>query len=336
MNAQHHSVYIPNYLQAFDNPNLNESPSSYRQQEQSNDRFYNGFDPLQFDVFQTITTTTMMTTIKTTVPTIQVSFDTSTNHIDIVTNISTKSLTATTSTFLNLTSTTKLISTTLNSVLIAREQTTSIQNSTHSSPSIDIISFNNETLPRDEIILSSTLNNALSSTLTYSTENELMPTYQQISETTRNIFSSSSTIRTFLKNNSDVIINQLNRTYPQSKNLINNKQYNIYNTTDKEMNRYLTDRKSMQSLIHLLPANLWSQLQSNFSTVQSQYVRPSSTDDVVLAAAAAQAGLRNRPGPHPIPDHLWHKNPNYYRNPAQINNNIPIKNPTTTCELILV
>lgn len=71
--------------------------------------------------------------------------------------------------------------------------------------------------------------------------------------------------------------------------------------------RHLSDRQSMQSLVHLIPTNLWNQLQNN-NTInhqnQSYINRPSLPDPVLLAEAAAQAGLPG-PGPYPIPDHLW-------------------------------
>lgn len=70
-------------------------------------------------------------------------------------------------------------------------------------------------------------------------------------------------------------------------------------------------QQTMQSLIHLLPSNLWSQLQNNRSNVdanQSHSMKPAFPDPVLLAEAAAQAGLPG-PGPYPIPEHLWPYNP---------------------------
>jgi hypothetical protein len=146
------------------------------------------------------------------------------------------------------------------------------------------------------------------------------------------------TLGTFLKNNSDLIIHLLNRTDFLRKNLATNKYFNIHNTTAEEVVRHLTDKKPMQPLVHLLPPNLWSQLQNNFSTIsfnQTQYMQPSLPDPAVLAEVAAQAGLSS-PGSYPVRDHLWHQNPNYYRNPPQIINNIPITKPTSTCKLIFI
>jgi hypothetical protein len=307
VNAQHQSIYIPNYLQAFDYPNLDETPSPFQQQEHADDRFNDDFDPFQFDFFQTST-----------IPSIQFLSETSTI---VDTDNSTTNLTSTILTSTD--STTEFISTT--------EQTTSIENSTYSYVTNDT----NETSPSNEIITSSTVNNTLfllSSTSNYSIENKSFSIDEQINETTENIFNDNSTIATFFTNNTDLIMNLLNRTEFHSKNLINNKQFDIYNTTAEEAARHLTDRKTMQSLIHLLPPNLWSQLQKNFSFInftQNQYMQPSLPDPVVLAEAAAQAGLPG-PGPYPIPDYLWHQNSNYYRNPSQIINN----NPISTCELI--
>jgi hypothetical protein len=119
---------------------------------------------------------------------------------------------------------------------------------------------------------------------------------------------------------------------------VNNKLFDIYNATPEETARHLADRKTMQSLIHLIPPNIWSQLQNNFSTItfnQSQYMQQAVPDSAILAEAAAQAGL-TAPGPNSIPDHLWHPSPNYYRNPPQMINNIPIIKPTLTCKLIFI
>ena len=69
--------------------------------------------------------------------------------------------------------------------------------------------------------------------------------------------------------------------------------------------------QSMQSLIHLLPSNLWSQLQNNRSNAyanQTHLSKPALPDPVLLAEAAAQAGLPG-PGPYPIPEHLWPYSP---------------------------
>ncbi len=265
-----------------------------------------------------------------TTPSIQFLFDTST----IATaDIPSTDLTSSISTFSDSTITIEPSSTTFNSTLITTttEQTTTTQNSTHAFLSIDTTSFNNETSPSNEIIISSSLNNLLSSTSSYSTENNPIVTHEQINNTTENIFNDNSTIGTFIKANSELILNLLNRTRFHSKNL-------IYNTTAEEAARHLSDRRTMQSLIHLIPPHLWSQLQSNFSTInfnQSQYMPPSLPDPVILAEAAAQAGLP-APGPYPIPEHLWHQPPNFYRNPPQIINNNPITKPTTTCKFIFI
>jgi hypothetical protein len=329
LHAQHHSVYIPNYLQAFDYPNADETPSPLQQQEQFDDRFNDGFDPFQFDLFQTSTP-----------PSIQFLLETSTIHVDSTTNISTANVTFPISTSSDSTITTESSSTTFNSTIATTttEQTTTTQSSTSTHSSIDTTLFNNETSPSNEIIISSSLNNLLSSTSSYSTENALISTHEQINDTIENSFNDNSTLGRFFKNNSELIINLLNRARLHSKNLMNNKQFDIYNTTAEEAARHLSDRKTMQSLIHLIPPSLWSQIQNNFSTInfnQSQYMQPSLPDPVVLAEAAAQAGLPG-PGPYPIPDHLWHQSPNFYRNPPQIINNNPITKPTSTCKLIFV
>jgi hypothetical protein len=277
------------------------------------------------DFFQTTST-----------PSIQFLSDTSTIHIDIDNTTSTTTSTSTISTSPNSTITTQSISTTFNTTSLTTEQTTSTQNSTHSFLSIDTTSLNNKTSLSNETITSSTMNNTLLSTSNDLTENGSTSTHAQISDTTENIFNKNLTLQSFLKNNSDLIIRLLNRSDFFRKNLAHNKQFDIYNTTAEEAARHLTDRKSMQSLIHLLPPNLWSQLQNNFSTItfnQSQYMQASVPDPAILAEAAAQAGLPG-PGPQTVPDHLWYQSPNYYRNPSQIINNIPMAKPASTCKLI--
>lgn len=95
------------------------------------------------------------------------------------------------------------------------------------------------------------------------------------------------------------------------KQLVNEQPVDITNATLEQFARQLTDRRIMQSLIHLIPPNLWSQIQNNrtvFPSNQTQYNRPMLPNPVILAEAAAQAGLPG-PGPYPIPEHLWPHNP---------------------------
>jgi hypothetical protein len=332
LHAQHHSVYIPNYLQAFDYPNADETPSPSQQQDQSDYRFNDGFEPFQFDFFHT--TTEPLPPIEFLSETSTIPIDTTTTEI-LTTHLPSTITTTTMTTFADSTVTTEFYSTTENSTLLTTtEQTTAIQNSTESFISMNTTSSNNETSPTTEIISTSTFNNTLSSTSNYSTENEIILTHEQLNETTENFLKDNSTIGTFFRNNSEFLFNLLNRTQFHSKHLMDQKHFDIHNITPEEAARHLKDRRTMQSLIHLLPPNLWSQLQNNFSMFnfnQSQYVKQSLPDPVLLAEAAAQAGLPG-PGPYPIPDHFWNQNSNYYRNPPQIiNNNIPI----TTCKFIV-
>ncbi|CAF5202029.1 unnamed protein product, partial [Rotaria magnacalcarata] len=288
--------------------------------------FNDGFDPLQFDFFQTTETS----------PDIQNLLDASTMHTDITTENSAAYSTSTISTFSDSTTSIEHISSTFDSTfdstLITTEQMTTTENSTHSLLSFDTTSFNNETSTSNERNSFSSDNNTLWSTLSYSIENESISMYEQMNETTETIFNDTTTIENFVRNNSDLIVDLFNHTYPQGKNLIDDKQYEIYNTTAEEAAQHLADRRTMQSLIHLLPPNLWSQLQKNLSLFnfnQSQFIQPALPDPVILAEAAAQAGLPG-PGPYPIPDHLWHQNMNYYRDPSQFINNIPIETSSST------
>ena len=177
----------------------------------------------------------------------------------------------------------------------------------------------------------SSLNDTLWSTSTYAVDVESNSTNEQVSETTGIYYNDTSTMETLSKNDSDFIINFLNRTRLHSKNLINDKPFDVYNTTAEEAARHFTDRKTMQSLIHLLPPNLWSQFQKNFSMPtfnQSQYAKPSLPDPAVLAEVAAQAGL-SVPGQYPMPEYGWRHPPNIYRNPPPILNNVPRAKPTS-------
>lgn len=329
--AQHHSIYIPNYLQAFDYLNADETQSPFQQNDQFEDRYSDDFDPFQFDIFQTTST-----------PSVQFLSDTSPTYIDInddisITNVSSTISISNDSIITTTTTTIETSSTTLNSTLSTTQQTTSIQNSTYGLLSTETILLNSTTLPLNDIIISSTVNNTLLSIFDNSTEDELYSPEEEIDETTEIPFNKNFTLGTFLKNNSDFIIHLLNRTDFLRRNLANHKQFDIHNATPEETARHLSDRKTMQSLIHLLPPGLWSQLQSNFSTVnfnQSQYIQPSLHDSAILGEAAAQAGLSGS-GSYAVPDHRWHQNPNYYRNPSQIvNNNVPLTKPALTCKLI--
>lgn len=347
LDAQHHSVYIPNYLQTFDYPNVDEAASLHQQQEHSDDQFNDGFDPFQFDLFPTTET-----------PSAPYLVDTSNANIDISTNNLTINSNSTIPTISDVATSASFISSTFDSTLMTTEQITTEQmiteqmtteqmttermttteNSTYASLLIDTTLINNDTFTSNEIFLFSNENNTVPATLMYSTEsNEPMSTNEQINDTTESTSTIISATETIIKNDTDLIINLLNHTYLQGKSLNDNKHSEIYNTTAEEAAKHLADRRTMQSLIHLLPPNLWSQLQNNFSFFnlnQSQFIPPSLPDPVLLAEAAAQAGLPP-PGPYPIPDQFWHRNPNYYGNPPNGINKIPVQtSSTTTCKLI--
>ena len=159
--------------------------------------------------------------------------------------------------------------------------------------------------------------------------------------TTEPLFNENSTVRTFSKNESEMILSLLNRTHFQSKNLMGDSSFDILNTTAEEAARHLHDRKTMQSLIHLLPPSFWSQLQTNFSMNPNNQNPPSTkpplSEPVHLNELPGQVGQLG-PGPsYPVPDYMWHPNVNYHRNPPPpfISNSIPIINsPLTTCKWI--
>ena len=324
MNGQHQSVYIPNYLQAFDYPNADETPSPFQPNDPYDDRYNDDFDPFQLDFLQTPST-----------PSIQFLFETSNSHIDVDNGIAT-TIPLTTETF----PTTESTSTTFNSTLPTTEPITTTQNSTQTSFS----SFFNATTESDtktssydETMPSSILNNTFLSTATSSIEESQSISWpEHLNDTSEPIISRNMTLGSFLRNNTDLIIRLLNRTDFLRKNLMNNTHTTIYNATPEETARHLADRKSMQSLIHLIPPNIWSQIQNNYSTItfnQSQYIQPAFPDPAILAEAAAQAGLIGT-GSYPAPNQHWHQGPNYYRQPMQIINNYPTTKPTSTCKRI--
>ncbi|CAF1232884.1 unnamed protein product [Adineta ricciae] len=113
-------------------------------------------------------------------------------------------------------------------------------------------------------------------------------------------------------------IDNFTSSYDQNESLnlthLLQKQSNDSNMFFENIARHLNDRKIMQSLVHLIPPNLWAQIQNNnrsfFQPNQTQYVKHNLPNPVILAEAAAQAGLPG-PGPYPVPEHLWPRNPLY-------------------------
>ncbi|CAF2188762.1 unnamed protein product [Rotaria magnacalcarata] len=140
---------------------------------------------------------------------------------------------------------------------------------------------------------------------------EPTPPHEHVNQTTDTFQINNSTNPTFVQNYTDLLVDWSNKTHIVRKIFPINKQYETNSTILEEPAKHLTDRKSMQSLIHLLPPNFWSQIQHNQSIVpqnQTNYIKPFLPNPVLLAEAAAQAGLPG-PGPYPIPEHLWPRNP---------------------------
>lgn len=331
MNAQHQSVYIPNYLQAFDYPNADETPSPFQQHDPFDDRYNEDFDPFQVDFLQTTSTQS-----------IQFLLETSTSQIDVDNGIALiNSTTTMTSMHTETTLMTESASTTFNSTLPTTESITTTQNSTQSSTFFfDLTTESNERSSSfKETTASTTVNHTSPSPSTDSIEHsESLALFEHLNHTSETVISRNMTLGSFLRNNTDLIIRLLNRTDFLRRNLMNNNQTNTFNVTPEETARHLADRKTMRSLIHLIPPNILSQLQKNYSTItfnQSQYQQPAFPDPAILAEAAAQAGLIS-PGLYPAPNHLWHHNPNYYRQPVQIFNNYPFTKPTPTRKLIIL
>ncbi len=133
---------------------------------------------------------------------------------------------------------------------------------------------------------------------------EPTPPFEQINQTIDNNLRDKSTPTTFLHNHTKLIVDWSNETHILRKNLRTN-------NPREQAARYLANQKFLQSLMHLIPPNLWEQINNNRSMIyknQTQYTKPLLPNPVLLAEAAAQAGLPG-PGPYPIPEHLWHRNP---------------------------
>ncbi len=113
-----------------------------------------------------------------------------------------------------------------------------------------------------------------------------------------------NTEKNLQKNSTKSMVDWSNQTHVLRKNFRNS-------DPREQAARYLANQKFLQSLMHLIPPNLWAQITNNRSMIQknhTQYSKPLLPNPVVLAEAAAHAGLPG-PGPYPIPDHLWHRNP---------------------------
>ncbi len=166
-----------------------------------------------------------------------------------------------------------------------------------------------------------------------STENEYnnfdyrepTPPHEQINQITDVNSTQNSTKTTVPANGHKLIGDRSNQTHMLRKTLRRKQQFDIHNRTLVEAARRLKEQKIMQSLLHLIPPHLWAQIQNNRSMIypnQTQRVKPLLPNPVLLAEAAAQAGLPG-PGPYPIPDHLWHRNPSQF-----------ITRPSTTCKTL--
>ena len=140
---------------------------------------------------------------------------------------------------------------------------------------------------------------------------ELTSLYEKMNKSGHIVAPKSTTKPAILRKSTKLITNWSNQTQLVRKSLEDNHRFDIYNTTSEETIQQLNNRKLMQSLIHLLPPSLWSQIQRNQTIMeqdQPHYEKPSLPDPVLLAEAAAQAGLPS-PGPYPIPEHLWPRIP---------------------------
>jgi hypothetical protein len=155
---------------------------------------------------------------------------------------------------------------------------------------------------------------------------EPTPPHEQVNKITNINSIDNATKSAFLKNDTKLIVDWSNKTHILRKTSRTNKHYDMFNATIEEAAQRSAERKIMQSLLHLIPPNLWSQIRNNRSLThqnQTQYKKPFLPNPVLLAEAAAKAGLPG-PGPYPIPEHLW------YRYPPPI-----ITRLATTCKFIL-
>lgn len=174
--------------------------------------------------------------------------------------------------------------------IFTTDRSTSFQNSTYSSKNISFSSTKTENGDFDY--------------------REPTPSFEQINQTMNIFANNNSTKSTFIQNNTDLLVDWSNKTHIVRKILPINKQYDTNSTTLEEAAKQLADRKFMQSFVHLLPSNIWPAIQPNQSIVlpnRTNYIQSALPNPVLLAEAAAQAGLPG-PGPYPIPEHLWPHN----------------------------
>ena len=329
--AQHHSIYIPNYLQAFDYPNGDETALPSHHPDQLDYHSNDGLDSFLWDWVQT-----------TTAPPAQFFFETSNSDHQTTMQSSSMSIIPTTQ------ATTIIDSTTKESINSTESLFTKFTQNSTSSESINvedkmvtfvttmmsIVATNDETSTFQTATTQDTkMKESTSHQGTYSSEVTSTLNLTELIENLDKKMFDESDKKLFSKQNSDLIASLFNRTILQSKYLIDEKQPTDQNMTSEEVAKSLSDRKMMQSLIHLLPPNLWSQFQTNFSMNafnQSQYAKSPLSNPVLSSEAATKTGLPGS-GPHHIPDHIWYQNANYYRNQAPVGHRNPITKASSIC-----
>lgn len=310
-------MYIPNYLQALDYLNGEETPASasssqqhFQQSDFFDDRYNDEFDPFASELFQTTST-----------PSIQFLFDTTAipNDIDNIGISTTTTLTTTVLTTTDSESTTDAI-VVMNMTSTEMEQTSPMTDMMTSANIDNILYSSSSSIEIDSI------EGQTSSTL-FSNDNVTKMTI---------VSNQTSEIPAVTKTNdrTDFILHLLNRTGLFRKNFIRSAQFNENNLTAEQKAQHLADKKMMQSLIHSLPSDIWSQLQRNLTTItfnQTEYMQPSAADSVILAEAAAQAGLHVPGQTYPMLNHRWQQSPSFYQNLPQTPHYFSFTKFMTTC-----
>jgi DNA primase len=276
LHAQHHSIYIPNYLQAFDYPNADETPSpSQQQQDQADYRSNEAFDPFQWDWSQT-----------TSVPPVQFLFETSVVNNETSTELSSTSTTAqptseattttttvpTTSTTVDSTTTTEAESTVSNVTVPSTEQTTTQQNSTQAY-----------TVPNTTVIQNETSNETVTA-FSWTTESLSTQAQEEVNQTTETIFNITATMEMLSKNESDLIMNFLNQTRRSSS------------TFDRSENNAIADSSpSTESLVSTTDQFLNASFQSE-SLCQTSTAR---------SCSLGRSGITSRSASSRTLSHAW-------------------------------
>ena len=197
-------------------------------------------------------------------------------------------------------------STVMQKVIDNTVATVQLENNTHASDNMSMPWLRNETSSFNDLFVNETVLSTESEHHHFDYR-EPTPPHGQLNRTTDTSSMDNSTTSADRQNQSRSSHDLTNQTQWQGKNLIDQKSSAGDNRLTDDTARYLSDQKAMQSLVHLLPPNLWTQFQQNMSANsrnQTQFIKNGLPDPVLLAEAAAQAGLSSSGG-YSFPQNLW-------------------------------